>query len=134
MKKMIDWWSVRGTVWGIENLDFKVELFRDDDLLTQDWDAYSASEQLALDEGDWQFVTVVVTPMSEDLVDHIGARQERGGVEWGEMPDKRIDRDGLLAVTEELVGDAVISLRRTGFTVKTTEGSPFTLERQTAPF
>lgn len=131
---MIDWWTVRGGTWGVRNLDFKVELTPDDDLLTKDYDAYSAREQLALDSGDWQFVTVTVTPVGEDLVDHIGARQKRDGVEWGEMPDGRIDRDDLFSVVEELVGYAILDLRRVGFTVTTTEGSPFTVEKQKAPF
>lgn len=131
---MIDWWTVRGGTWGVENLDFKVELTPDDDLLTKDYDAYSAREQLTLADGYWQFVTVTVTPVGEDLVDHVGARQKRDGVAWGEMPDGRIDRDDLFDVVEELVGYAVLDLRRVGLTVTTTEASPFTVERQKAPF
>lgn len=131
---MIDWWTVRGGTWGVENLDFKVELTPDDDLLTKEYDAYSAAEQISLDRGDWQFVTVAVTPVGVDLVDHIGARQKRDGVEWGEMPSGRIDRDDLFDVVEELVGYSIIALRRTGFTVETAEGSPFTPEKQRAPF
>lgn len=131
---MIDWWTVRGGTWGVENLDFKVELTPDDDLLTKDYDAYSASEQASLDRGDWRFVTVTVTPVGLDLVDHVGVRQRRDGVEWGEMPDGRVDRDDLFAVVEELVGYSVIALRRGGFVVKATEGSPFTTERMKAPF
>jgi hypothetical protein len=131
---MIDWWTVRGGTWGVENMDFKVELTPDDDLLTKDYDAYTATEQLSLARGSWQFVTVTVTPLGEDLVDHVGARQKRDGVEWGEMPDGRIDRDDLADVVEELVGYAVMDLRRSNFEVKTMEGSPFTPEKQQAPF
>lgn len=131
---MIDWWTVRGGTWGVENLDFKVELTPDDDLLTKDYDDYTAADQVAHDRGDWQFVTVTVTPVGEDLVDHVGARQERDGVEWGDMPGQRIDRDDLFAVVEELAGYSVIALRRSGFKVKTTMDSPFTPERQKAPF
>lgn len=131
---MIDWWTIRGETWGVENLDFKVELTSDSDLLTKDLDAYSATEQLGLDRGEWQFVTVTVTPVGSDLVDHIGARQKRDGIEWGEMPDGRIDRGDLFDAIEELVGHVVLSLRRSGFTVTTTEESPFTIEKQKAPF
>lgn len=131
---MIDWWTVRGGTWGVENLDFKVELTPDNDLLTKDYDAYSAVEQLSLADGDWQFVTVTVIPVGEDLVDHIGARQKRDGVEWGEMPSGRIDRDHLFDVIEELVGYSVIALRRGGFGVRTAEASPFTPEKLKAPF
>lgn len=135
MEKMIDWWSVRGEVWGILGLDFKVQLFPDDDLLTKDYDAYTAAEQISLDRGFWRFVTVTVTPMGiTDLTDHVKATQRQDGVEWGEMPGGRVDREHLFAVVEELVGQAVRDLRRGGFEVATSESSPFTVERQKAPF
>lgn len=131
---MIDWWTVRGDTWGVENVDFKVELRPDDDLMTKDLDSYTATEQIALARGLWQFVTVTVTPVGQDLTDHIHARCDRDGVEWGEMPDGRIDREHLHDAVKELAEQAVIELDRTGFTVKTAEGSDFVPEKLKAPF
>jgi hypothetical protein len=132
--QMIDWWTVSGSTWGVENLDFKVELTPDDDLVMKDYDSYTGAEQAALERGDWRFVRVAVTPVGKDLVDHIGARQKRDAVEWGEMPGGRVDRDDLFDVVKELAGWAILDLRRIGFKLETTEGSDFAPEEMKAPF
>lgn len=134
MEKMIDWWTVPGETWGVGNLDFKVELFPDDDLATKDFDGYTEWEQVALIRGDWQFVRVVVTPVDKELTDRVYARQERDAVEWGEMPIGRVDRQHLLDTIKELAERSVIELMKTGFEVEATEGSDFAPERLTAPF
>lgn len=132
---MIDWWTVRGSTWGVENLDFKVELRRNNDTTCMDLDYYSAADQMALDRGEWYFVDVTITPVSEDLTDHVGARQVLKGVDWGEMANGRIDRDDLMDhPVKELAEQAVIELLRTGFEVKTVHGSPFAPDRLVAPF
>lgn len=132
---MIDWWQVPGRTWGVENVDFKVELRRNDDTMTMDLDRYDAADQIALDRGDWFFVDVVVTPVSEDLTDHIGARQILRGVDWGEMTGGRIDRGDLMDhPVKGLAEQAVIELLRTGFDLKVTKGSDFAPEKLKAPF
>ncbi|MFE0472646.1 hypothetical protein ACFW2V_13625 [Streptomyces sp. NPDC058947] len=133
---MIDWWTVPGRTWGVTNLDFKVELRPDDEIATKDLEPYSAADEIALDKGYWRFVIVTVIPMDEDLVDHIGATCSLDGVEWGEMPGGRIDRNDLLDhPIKGLVIEAVLKLLRNGFTVEIEEGSAFSLELlSTAPF
>lgn len=131
---MIDWWTVRGDTWGVVNVDFKVELHPDDDLMTKDYDGYSGAEQVALDRGDWCFVRAVVTPVGKDLVDCVWAKQSRSSVEWGEMPGGRIDRDQLLDVIKELAEQAAAELDRTGFALETAKGSDFAPEKLKAPF
>jgi hypothetical protein len=132
--QMIDWWTVRGEIWGVENLDFKVELHPVDDYMLVDLDGYTAVEQMALSEGHWRFVKVVVTPVGKDLIDHIYARQSRDGVAWGDLPDGRVDRDDVLDIAKELAVQAVIELDRGGFTLEVAEGSDFAPEKLTAPF
>lgn len=133
---MVDWWTVRGSTWGIENFDFKVELRRDDDAATtQDIDSYSAANQIALEDGRWCFVTLAVTPTDDALVDYPHFQQTLKGVEWGELwPADRIDRGDLMGQIEELVGQAVIELLRFGTAVKTSQDSPFRPARLVAPF
>jgi hypothetical protein len=131
---MIDWWTVRGDIWGVKNVDFKVELRPDHDLMTKDLDSYTAEEQITLSQGFWGFVEVTVIPVGQDLTDHIHTKQSRDSVEWGEMPGGRVDREHLFDVVKELAEQAATELDRTGFALETTEGSAFAPENLKAPF
>jgi hypothetical protein len=132
---LLDWWTVPGARWGVRTLDFKVELKRDgaaSPLLLED---YSEEDIRAFDGGDWQFVIVRVVPVDRDLTDLIGAEQFMRGVDWGDLPQGRIDREDVTdAQAKDLAVEAVGALRKVGMSVDTERDSEFAIRRAVAPF
>lgn len=122
MNGMIDWWTVPGGRWGVEGLDFKVELRPDELTRPNGSDEYDEDELDAFDGGDWRYVEVTVTPVDPDFTDLIQHRTYLTGVEWGEFPSRRIDR---LDLNDDqikgLVVEAVVKMRAKGLPV-TTDG------------
>lgn len=136
MDRLIDWWTVRGDKWGVLNLDFKVELHPDPDTSAYDHDVYTEETIEAWERGCWQYVVVNVIPVSADLTDRIEAHQSLASIEWGDLPDGRIDRDSLLDhPVKRLAQEAVMELLRGGFVLETAEGSDFAAGKLSpAPF
>ena len=132
---MLDWWTVPGARWGVRNVDFKVELKRDgaaSPLLLED---YSEEDVRAFDGGDWQFVILRVVPVDRDLTDLVSAERFARGVEWGDLPQGRIDREDVTdAQAKDLAIDSVRALRSFGVSVETERDSEFTMARSVAPF
>lgn len=133
MAEMLDWWTVPGARWGVRNLDFKIELQRDD--LGSPGAEYTESELDSYDGGDWQFVILRVVPVDRNLTDLVGAAQHLAGVEWGQLGDARIDRDDVTdAQARDLAAAAVSVVRFMGVSVETERDSPLSVQAMTAPF
>jgi hypothetical protein len=132
---MLDWWTVRGERWGVRNLDFKIELKKDDTVGPGRLEGHSQRDLRAFDGGDWCFATVRLVPVDRDLNDLIHVEKFLRSVEWGEIPSGDIDRDD---VTDEqaceLALEAVRTLRIGGAFVDTEKDSRFAVERMMAPF
>lgn len=132
---MLDWWTVRGERWGVLDLDFKIELTRDGAVHPKRLAEYTEAELHAYDGNDWQLAKIRLVPVDRDLNDLIGAQQTLTGVEWGEMPGGRIDREDVTdEQAVELARSAVGELRRMGMPVRTTEDSELSVRSMTAPF
>lgn len=131
MQKMIDWWTVRGEKFGILNLDFKVELESDEDARVRDFDCYSESDEDALDAGDWQFVTVAVTPVDRQLNDLPHCAASLSGVEWGTLGENEgertvIDRDKITeSQVDDLLYTVVDELARVKVEIEFADDSPY---------
>lgn len=130
---LLDWWTVPGARWGVRNLDFKIELRRDD--LGNPGSEYTEAELDSYDGGDWQFVILRVVPVDRNLTDLVGAAQHLAGVEWGQLGDARIDRDDVTdAQARDLAAAAVSVVRFMGVSVETERDSPLSVQAMTAPF
>lgn len=116
-------------------MDFKVELKRDgaaSPLLLED---YSEEDVRAFDGDDWQFAILRVVPVDRDLTDLVSAERFARGVEWGDLPQGRIDREDVTdAQAKDLAIDSVRALRSFGVSVETERDSEFTMARSVAPF
>lgn len=135
MVEMLDWWTVRGERWGVRNLDFKVELTRDRTLRPRWMPDYGEADITAFEGGDWQFARIRMVPVDRDLNDLVSAQQTLTGVEWGDMPGARIDREDITdAQAVELARYAVQELRRMGLSVDTERDSPLSVQAMAAPF
>ena len=133
--QMLDWWTVRGDRWGVKNLDFKIELIRDDRVRPHRLADYTEADLDAFDGGDWHFGRLRLVPVDRDLVDLIGAEQTLTHVEWGEMPAGRIDRaDVTDAQGLDLARWAVATLRKMAVPVDTEDDSELSVRLMTAPF
>jgi hypothetical protein len=128
---MLDWWTVPGSRWGIEGLDFRVELRPDPVTWPDPAEGYSEADLDAFDGEDWRYAEVTVTPVTPELDDLVSYRAYLIGVEWGQLAEHRIDR---LEVTEDqakgLVLEIIARMRGDGTAVTTADGSEFC----TAPF
>lgn len=132
---LLDWWTVPGARWGVRNMDFKVELKRDgaaSPLLLED---YSEEDIRAFDGGDWQFVIMRVVPVDRDLTDLVSAERFVRSVDWGDLPQGRIDREDVTdAQAKDLAIDSVRALRNFGVSVEAERDSEFAVAYSTAPF
>jgi hypothetical protein len=132
---LLDWWTVPGARWGVRNIDFKIELKRDGVASPVLLEGYSEEDLAAFDGGDWQFVIVRVVPVDRDLTDLVSAERFIRGVDWGDLPQGRIDREDVTdAQAKELAIESVRALRSFGVTVETERDSEFAIPRITAPF
>lgn len=135
MNDLLDWWTVPGARWGVRNMDFKVELKRDgaaSPLLLED---YSEEDIRAFDGGDWQFVIMRVVPVDRDLTDLVSAERFVRGVDWGDLPQGRIDREDVTdAQAKDLAIDSARALRNFGVSVEAERDSEFAVAYSTAPF
>lgn len=132
---LLDWWTVPGARWGVRNVDFKVELKRDGAASPVLLENYSEEDRAAFDGGDWHFVTIRVVPVDRDLTDLVGVERFMRGVDWGDLPQGRIDREDVTdAQAKDLAIDSVRGLRTVGLTVDTERDSPFSIQSMSAPF
>lgn len=124
---MLDWWTVRGERFGVENFDFKVELTRDADTPAPSGRTCDERTLEAFEGGDWTFAVVTVTPVDRELTDLPHCAYSLGEVVWGEFPDDgRIDRDDIVAspVEERMLAPVLHRLTRAGRTVEFAPDSP----------
>lgn len=135
MSELLDWWTVRGDRWGVRNLDFKIELNKQERASRAALDDYSEADLYAYDGGNWSFVTMRLVPVDRSLVDMIGAEQLVSGIEWGELSDVWIDRED---VTEDQAKaaaiEAVRALRIDHVYVDMEADSEFAKKTTAAPF
>ncbi len=138
MNDMLDWWTVPGSMWGVKNLDFKVEIRKSTTMYLDPEDHYTVADVHAFYGGDWYFAEVRLTPVDRRLNDLVGYRKTLDGVEWGEIPSApagRIDRNDITDMQGlDLARDAVRSMRFMGLAVETLPGSPMPSEKMSAPF
>lgn len=135
MSDLLDWWTVPGARWGVRNLDFKVELRRDENTRPHRLGEYGETELRYYDGGDWRFAILRVVPVDRDLTDLVGAAQHLAGVEWGQVGEMRVDREDVSdAQAKELALVAVSALRCAGVRVDAERDSPFCVQAMAAPF
>lgn len=116
-------------------MDFKVELKQDGVESPSLYDDYSEADIAAFSGGAWQFVIVRLVPVDRDLTDLVHAEKYMRGVDWGELPQGRIDREDLTdAQVRDLALSSVRTLRAFGFTVDAERDSEFAVGRTLAPF
>lgn len=133
--ELLDWWTVPGARWGVRNVDFKVELKRDGAASPLLLEGYSEEDIRAFDGGDWQFVILRVVPVDRDLTDLVSAERFLRGVDWGDLPQGRIDREDVTdAQAKDLALDSVRALRNFGVSVETERDSAFSVQSMSAPF
>lgn len=123
---MLDWWTVPGERWGLEDLAFKVEL-RPDTLTRPDFaEGYSEADLDAFEGEDWQYAEVTVTPVTPELTDMVAYRTHLIGVDWGRLAESEIDRPD---VTDDQVKglalEIVTAMRKDGLTVTVSRDSEF---------
>lgn len=129
---MIDWWTVPGSLWGVKNLDFKVELRPDPNTRPNGTDSYSEADLDAYDGDDWGYVEVFLIPVDRELTDLTAYRTSLSGVEWGKLADATIDR-GEVTETEarDLALEAMRKMAADQYAIEVEEDSALSLS---APF
>lgn len=133
--ELLDWWTVPGARWGVRNMDFKVELKRDGVASPLLLEGYTEEDLRAFDGNDWCFVILRVVPVDRDLTDLVSAERFLRGVDWGDLPQGRIDREDVTdAQAKDLAIESVRALRSFGVKVDTERDSEFAIPRVTAPF
>lgn len=131
----MDWWTIRGDRWGVENFDFKVELKKQGAITPKDLAEYNERDLYLFHGGDWCFVKMRVVPVDRCLVDMVGSGQVVSGIEWGQMADAYIDREEVTeSQAKEAAIEAVRALRMDRIYVGTRRDSEFAEEVTTAPF
>lgn len=132
MSEMLDWWTVRGERFGIQNYDFKIELTPDPSMGLEESDIFDDDTIRAYRDRDWRYVVVKVVPTDRELTDQPGCAASLNAVEWGDLPGLRIDRDAIVEhPVRDLLYEVIGRLISAGFEVAAEEGCPYL---QPAPF
>lgn len=121
---MIDWWTVRGERFGVEDWDFRVELMPDPDAHPNEYDCYSPADKEAFQRGDWTFVDVTVVPQDAEGNDVKDAAAYLSGVEHGTIGEVTIGREKFLEhPLPDMVEEVIQNLMDQGHAVTRTNSA-----------